>query len=154
MNSKNSKIFVIDDDEEVRQSLTLLLNSAGYPAEPFSSAEDFLNSVNYKGPGCILLDVFFKDRSGLELQEQISAANIQLPIIFMSGHGNISMSVQALKNGAINFLEKPIDDKKLFRAIEEALLISNSKIMLRGEIEKLRPLLNTLTPGSMKYFNT
>ncbi len=110
------KVFIIDDDEEIRQSISLLLKSAGYRTESFSGTEQFLEKENYNGTGCILLDVFLGEKTGLELQAEIETKFECLPIIFITGQGNIPMSVEAMKKGALNFLQKPIDDKELFTA--------------------------------------
>ena len=115
MNKKNSKVFIIDDEAEVRQSLSLLIKSDCYQTESFSSINEFLKMENYDGAGCILLDVFLGGKTGLELQADIETKFESLPIIYITGHGDIPMSVEAIKKGALNFLQKPIEAEKLFR---------------------------------------
>ncbi len=152
MNNKDSKIFLIDDDEEIRQSVSLLLKSTGYEVETFASTEKFLEKENYNGAGCILLDVFLEGKTGLELQAEIETKFECLPIIFISGQGNIPMSVEAMKKGAINFLQKPIDDKELFKAIEEAFERSNALITKQNDINRFKALINALTAREYEIF--
>jgi FixJ family two-component response regulator len=152
MNKENCKIFVIDDDPSIRKSISFLLKSDGYSVESFSSAEEFLDLEDFTGQGCIVLDVFMKGRSGLELQEEIAGKFACLPIIYISGQGDISMSVKALKTGAVNFLQKPIDEKILFPAIEEALNISH-QILCKNQVEnQLQSLMGTLTSREYQVF--
>jgi FixJ family two-component response regulator len=152
MNKINSKVFVIDDDEEILSGYSLLLKSAGYKVECFDGTDQLLASEDYTGAGCILLDVFLGDRTGLELQEEIESKFECLPIIFISGYGDIPMSVKAIKKGAVNFLQKPIDDEDLFNAIEEALNRSNSLITKYNEVEKFKSLVNALTAREYEIF--
>ena len=138
MNKVNSKVFVIDDDEEILAGYSLLLRSAGYSVECFNRTDQFLASENYNGAGCILLDVFLEGKTGIELQEEIEFKFECLPIIFISGHGNIPMSVETIKKGAVNFLQKPIDERDLLIAIEEAIYKSNTLITKYAEVEKYK----------------
>ena len=114
-------IFVVDDDPPVRKGLSRLLRSAGYEVESFASAMDFLARDRYDGIGCIVLDVLMPQLNGLELQEKLSQAEYALPIIFITGHGDVPVSVQAMKKGAVDFLTKPVDGEELLLAIERAL---------------------------------
>lgn len=152
MNKQKSKIFIVDDDKEVRQSLSLILKSAGYQTESFSGTEQFLETENHNGTGCILLDVFLGRKTGLELQAEIETKFECLPIIFITGHGNISMSVEAMKKGALNFLQKPIDDKELFTAVEEALDRSKALVTKQNEIEKFKAVVNSLSAREYEIF--
>jgi FixJ family two-component response regulator len=116
-------VFVIDDDPSIRESLNLLLSSAGYDVKTFDSAKDFLEAErDTPGPACLVLDVKMPDLSGLDLQKELQSSNYVIPIIFITGHGDIPMSVQAMKKGAIDFLPKPFDDDDLLDAVKEALL--------------------------------
>ncbi|MBT8332709.1 MAG: response regulator transcription factor [Desulfobacterales bacterium] len=116
-------VFVVDDDPSIRESLSLLLNSAGYDVKTFASAKEFLESERgTPGPTCLLLDVKMPGLSGLDLQKELKSRNITIPIIFITGHGDIPMSVQAMKKGAVDFLPKPFDDDHLLDAVKEALL--------------------------------
>ena len=116
-------VFVVDDDPSIRKSLSLLLSSAGYGVETFASAKEFLESERSSpGPACLVLDVKMPGLSGLDLQEELKSRNTIIPIIFITGHGDIPMSVQAMKKGAVDFLSKPFDDGDLLDAVKEALL--------------------------------
>jgi len=152
MNKTDCKIFLIDDDKEVRDSLSLLLKSSGYKVEKFESVEQFLEQTNYNGAGCILLDIFLGEKTGLELQEEIETKFDRMPIIFITGFGNVSITVEALKKGAINFLEKPIEEKKIISAIEEALDKSSTLVAKQNEIDKIKLLVSSLTAREYKIF--
>ena len=152
MSNKNSKVFIIDDDKELGESISLLLKSGDYEAEVFPDTKQFLESENYTGAGCILLDVFLKGKTGLEMQEEIETKFECLPIIFITGRGDIPMSVEALKKGAINFLQKPFDDKKLFDAIDEAIEKSKEILSKQQELDKIRSLVNSLTAREYEIF--
>ena len=116
-------VFLVDDDSSVRESLNLLLSSAGYDVKPFASAKDFLDSERgTPGPTCLVLDVKMPGLSGLDLQKELKSSNCMIPIIFITGHGDIPMSVQAIKKGAVDFLPKPFEDDDLLDAVKEALL--------------------------------
>lgn len=115
-------VFVVDDDAPVRKSLERLLKSAGYRTESFSSAVEFLDGWKANPvPGCVLLDIRMPGMDGLQLQEALRAAAFEIPIIFITGHGDIPLSVKAMKAGAVDFFPKPIDDWKLLRTVAEAL---------------------------------
>jgi FixJ family two-component response regulator len=152
MDKADCKIFIIDDEEEILQSLLLLLNSYRYKVEIFQNIEQFLETEDYKGAGCILLDVFLGGKTGLELQEVIETKFDSLPIIFITGQGNIPMSVEAMKKGASNFLQKPIDEKELLSAIDEAFKRSNALIIKQNEIDKFKSLVNSLTAREYEIF--
>ena len=150
--TNKAKVYLIDDDESVRRGITLLLKAGGYDAKAFASAEEFLQSVNDPGPGCILLDIFLEGASGLDLQEKIAGQFQSLPIIYITGQGNIPMSVQALKKGAVNFLQKPIDEAQLYQALNEAISLSLVKVNDMGETAKARLLFAFLTPREKEIF--
>jgi FixJ family two-component response regulator len=114
-------VFVVDDDASVRESLKDLIRSVGLHVETFASAQEFLRRKCVEVPGCLVLDVRLKGLSGLDLQKQMAEGDIKIPIIFMTGHGDIPMSVQAMKAGAVGFLTKPFRDQDLLDAIQEAL---------------------------------
>jgi two-component system, LuxR family, response regulator FixJ len=145
MSKSECCIFLIDDDEAIRHGISLLLTSAGYKVECFSDAENFLETGKIEIAGCILLDIFLEGKSGLELQEQIKSKFDHLPIIYITGHGDVPMSVKALKNGAINFLQKPIDDIQLFDALDEAVNISAQILSEKTELHRIQLLINSLT---------
>ena len=152
MDKADCKIFIIDDEEEILQGLLLLLNSYGYKVEIFQNIDQFLETEDYNGAGCILLDVFLGGKTGLELQEVIEIKFDSLPIIFITGQGNIPMSVEAMKKGALNFLQKPIDEKELLSAIDEAFMRSKSLIIKQSEIDKFKSLVNSLTAREYEIF--
>lgn len=146
------KVFIIDDDVSVRRSLALLLKSAGRRVETFASAEEFLDLEDHAGEGCIILDIFMEGRTGLELQEEINRKFINLPIIYLTGKGDIPMSVQALKKGAVNFLQKPVEDQVLLQATEEALEVSHQLYCENQEKHRIKSLMETLTPREYQIF--
>ena len=152
MDKRECKIFLIDDDTEIRESISLLLKSAGYNSESFQSVKEFLEQTNYNGAGCILLDIFLGEKTGLQLQEEIETKFECMPIIFITGFGNISITVEALKKGAINFLEKPIDEKKLYSAIDEAFEKSFALVAKHNEIDRIKFLINSLTAREYEIF--
>jgi DNA-binding NtrC family response regulator len=121
MKEENALVFVVDDDMSIRESLRNLLRSAGLKVQTFSSAQEFLASQRPQAPSCLVLDVQLPGLSGLDLQQELTKANIQIPIIFLTGHGDIPMSVRAIKAGALEFLTKPIDDEDLLEAIQQGI---------------------------------
>lgn len=153
MENNDFKVFIIDDDDSVRRSLVLVLESAGYITESFSGIGEFRTAGNFTGPGCILLDIFLGDDSGMELQEEIKSRVPHLPIIYITGFGNIPMSVQALKKGAINFLQKPVDDNELLIAINEALSMSRELLDTKKENDRLSALFGNLTTREMEILS-
>ncbi|HSD46195.1 MAG TPA: response regulator transcription factor, partial [Pyrinomonadaceae bacterium] len=114
-------VFVIDDDESIREALRSLIRSVGLNVKTFSSAHEFLQSQRPDVPACLILDVRMPGLSGLDLQRDLAEANIHIPIIFITGHGDIPMSVRAMKAGAVEFLTKPFRDQDLLDAIQQAL---------------------------------
>jgi FixJ family two-component response regulator len=138
-------IFVIDDDPSVLKSLGRLLKSLGFDTETFASAELFLARKHYDGIGCIVLDVQMPGLSGMDLQDELSRADYSMPIIFITGHGNIPMSVQAMKKGAVNFLAKPFDDEELLQAVREAIEKDRRAKAERAEVHDALKLIEQLT---------
>ena len=114
-------IFVIDDDASVRKSLSRLLDAVGFSTESFASADQFLKRERFEGIGCIILDVRMPGLSGMDLQDELNKADYSMPIIFITGHGDIPMSVQAMKKGAVDFLPKPFDEDQLLDALRKAI---------------------------------
>lgn len=141
-------VFLVDDDPSVRKALTRLMKSAGYHVETFASARDFLEwrNSNGRGSGCLILDVRMPGLSGLDLQQQLLATNTQVPIIFITGHGDIPMTVKAMKNGAVDFLRKPVQDAELLKAVEQALARADRDLVEREELDKIQRRLESLTP--------
>ena len=141
-------VFLVDDDDSVRRALTRLIKSAGYAVQAFASARDFLEywRITNEGPACLVLDVRMPGLSGLDLQHELLASNTLLPIIFITGHGDIPMSVKAMKEGAVDFLPKPVKDKDLLNAIEQALARAEHDLREQKELEYVQRRLKTLTP--------
>jgi len=146
MPSPKPIVFVIDDDASVRKSLSRLLRSMGLNVEAFASADSFLRREHYDGVGCIVLDVRMPGLSGMDLQVELSRADYSMPIIFITGHGNIPMSVQAMKKGAVNFLAKPFDDEELLQAVREAIEKDRSVKAERAKVHDIRRRIDMLTP--------
>jgi FixJ family two-component response regulator len=139
-------VFVVDDDISVRESLELLIRCVGWQPETFASAEEFLARPRVLVPSCLVLDVSLPDLNGLELQKLIAPDRIDMPIIFITGHGDVPMTVQAMKAGAVEFLTKPIDDDALLNAIRHAIERSSAALGDEGEIQALRDCYASLTP--------
>ncbi|MBL8279277.1 MAG: response regulator transcription factor [Pelomonas sp.] len=117
----NQRVYIVDDDEAMRDSLVWLLESQGLAVSSYAAAEDFLAACGEDMAGCIVLDVRMPGMSGLELYEKLNARRCSLPVIFITGHGDVPMAVSALKKGAVDFIEKPFNDKELLRVIGECL---------------------------------
>jgi FixJ family two-component response regulator len=138
-------VFVVDDDLSIREALDALIRSAGWEAETYASARDFLARPPVAGPSCLVLDVSLPDLNGLELQTFIAPDRRSLPIIFITGYGDIPMSVRAMKAGAVEFLAKPFDDGILLGAIENALHRSSLELEREAELRILRRSYESLT---------
>jgi FixJ family two-component response regulator len=147
MNERAHTVFVVDDDGSVRKSLVRLLKSMGYPARPYASAREFLEDWrNDPAPGCLVLDVQLPGLNGLELQENLRDSGFPIPIIFITGHGDIPMSVRAMKAGAVDFLAKPFQDEDLLRAVREAIGRREELRAEDAEREEVTGLYRALTP--------
>jgi FixJ family two-component response regulator len=131
-------VFVVDDDVSVRESLDLLIRTAGWEPETYASAQAFLARARVPGPSCLVLDVSLPDLTGLDLQQRIGTERGDLPIIFITGYGDIPMTVQAMKAGAVEFLTKPFDDEMLLRAIGGAIDRSRAAVGQQTELQTLR----------------
>ena len=139
-------VFVVDDDVSVRESLELLIDFAGWKPETFASAAEFLARPRSLTPSCLVLDVSLPDLTGLELQKLIASDRIDMPIIFITGHGDVPMTVQAMKAGAVEFLTKPFDDEVLLTAIRQAITHSAATLNDQAELQSLRECYASLTP--------
>ena len=146
MGNADPSVLVIDDDPEFRDSVVRLLRTVGLPARQFSSVPDFLKADPPDGPTCLVLDVRMPGRSGLDLQRDLAAANRQVPIIFITAHADVPMSVQAMKGGAIEFLTKPFRDQDLLDAVENGLARDRTRqeserafAMLKARFDMLSP---------------
>ena len=146
MTAAEALVFVVDDDAGTRESLKNLIRSVGLRVEAFASAQDFLRSTRPDVPGCLVLDVRLPGLSGLDLQKRMAEVEIEIPIVFITGHGDIPMSVRAMKAGAVEFLTKPFRDQELLDAIQQALERDRNAREQRAEIEELRSRYRLLTP--------
>jgi FixJ family two-component response regulator len=146
MADANSTVLVVDDDPTLRESVGRLLRSLGLEAHLFASIADFLNSDSPDGPACLVLDVRLPGKSGLDLQRELTAANRELPIIFITGHGDIPMTVQAMKGGAIEFLTKPFRDQELLDAIQLGLSRDRDRRENEKALATLRERFASLSP--------
>ena len=152
MNQKNTIIFIIDDDASMRDALSYLLLAAGYEFEAFPSAEAFLERKRFEGVGCLVLDVRMPAMTGLDLQRELADVHCPMPIIFITAHGDIPMSVEAMKRGAIDFLPKPFDDEQLLGAIEAAIERYGQTRTVCDETQAIQERIKRLTPREYEVF--
>jgi len=145
MSRSTPTVFVIDDDVEVRMSIQGLLKSAGLSSESFGTAEEFMRNKVLDGPSCLVLDVSLPGVDGLELQRELADGGVLIPIIFITGHGDIPMTVKAIKSGAVEFLTKPFVDQDLLNAIEQAFDRDRVTRHQQGELNELRRRYDSLT---------
>jgi len=146
MNQGLPIVFIVDDDEAVRNSLRLLVKSVGLSATALVSAQEFLASYDPLQPGCLVLDVRMPGMSGLELQQQLNARGAVIPLIFITGHGDVPMAVEAMQQGAFDFLQKPFRDQDLMDRIQRALEKDRANRAELGERSRIREQYETLTP--------
>ena len=146
MSNTHSTVFVVDDDRSVREGLVDLINSVGMKVEAFSSAQEFLRCKRPDTPACLVLDVRLPGPSGLDLQRQLGRSGHPIPVIFITGHGDIPMSVRAMKDGAVEFLTKPFRDQDLLDAIHQALDSDRAAREQRAKAAELRCRYESLTP--------
>jgi FixJ family two-component response regulator len=145
MNHAGPTVLVVDDDPAVLKGLSRLLRSARLDVATFSSPREFLERHDPRAPGCLVLDVAMPGLNGLELQEALKAKSSELPIIFLTGHGDIPMSVQAMKRGALDFLTKPVNDEDLLKAVHAAIEKDRLQRQTRAEVAEIEQRLATLT---------
>jgi len=145
-------VFIVDDDDSVRKSLSRVVTAAGYAVEVFASAQEFLARPPSTGPCCLVLDIRMPGATGLDLQKTLAAAAHRIPVVFVTGHGDISMTVSALKAGAIDFLTKPFDRKALLDAIERALAKDTRDLATEARIGDIRQRARLLTPRERQVF--
>jgi DNA-binding response OmpR family regulator len=148
-------VFVVDDDVSVRESLELLIRFEGWRPETFASAQEFLAGPRVAGPSCLVLDVSLPDLNGLELQERVAAERLDIPIIFITGHGDIPMTVRAMKAGAVEFLTKPFDDNVLLGAIRNAIernqaALGSMKVIVSSDEKGFVPVYSPKKGGHTK----
>jgi FixJ family two-component response regulator len=146
VNATRGTVFLLDDEPGMVKALTRLLKAEGFTVRGFTSAKTFLESYRAESPSCLVLDVEMPELNGLELQERLTHAGILLPIVFLTGHGDIPMSVQAVKAGAADFLTKPVNDANLLRAVRAALQRAADERDIVAEVAMLRQRYASLTP--------
>jgi FixJ family two-component response regulator len=146
MNAPRELICVVDDDQSVRRGLRRLFKSAGYAAEMFASAEDYLAREAFAGPICLVLDVRMPGLNGLDLQQALESRGAREQIVFVTGHADVPTCTQAMKNGAVDFLMKPFDDVELIEAVERALARAKEFLSWRAERRAAREMIEKLTP--------
>jgi FixJ family two-component response regulator len=148
----DAMVFVIDDDQSIREAVQSLIRSVGLSVQAFASAHEFLQSRRPDVPACLILDVRMPGLSGLDLQRELAAANIHIPIVFITGHGDIPMSVRAMKAGAVEFLTKPFRDQDLLDAIQQALERDRHARSQQADSAELRHRYQSLTPRETEVF--
>lgn len=144
MSISNATVFIIDDDADFRESVQWLLESTQYNIESYASAQAFLDHYDQR-PGCMLLDVRMPEINGLALQQIMQKRDIRLPVIILTGHGDVPMAVAAMKNGALDFLEKPFDDDVLLKLVDRAMQEAEQRFSQQSEERELRELHDTLS---------
>jgi FixJ family two-component response regulator len=144
--SPPATVFIVDDDPSARNGLALLVRSAGWQCEAFASALEFLARPPFSGAGCLVLDVCLPGMTGIELRDLLAGDNKSLPIVFLTGHGDLPMGVDAMKKGAVDFLQKPVDDEALLEAIRRALERHATTQARQQEAERIQGRLQQLTP--------
>jgi FixJ family two-component response regulator len=150
MSDTGTLVYVVDDDVSAREGVARLICSAGLMAKTFASGEEFLAAARSKVPGCLILDVNLPGLNGLDLQQEIAESDAEIPIIFLTGYGDIPMTVHAVKAGAANFLTKPVDDEELLKAVRQALERSRLVLAHETQIQVLRDHYKSLTPREMQ----
>ena len=152
MTDTDPMVFIVDDDDSVRRALARLIKSVDLNVETFASAHDFLKRQPHNGPACLVLDMRMPGLSGLDLQDELVAAGRTLPIIFISGHGSIPLSVRAMKAGAVDFIEKPFEDQSLLDAINQSLTKDRQAKLEQAELREIQRRVDSLTPREREVF--
>jgi two-component system, LuxR family, response regulator FixJ len=152
--SNETTVFIIDDDSSVRTSLSRLLTAMGFRTEAFGSAEEFLARERHKGVGCLVLDVRMPGLTGMDLQDELAKTDYPIPIVFITGHGNISMGVGAIKKGAVDFLPKPFDDEQLLNAVKSAIEKHRQERKLQAERNDILRRVKLLSPREYEIFRS
>lgn len=152
MNDQTPAVYIVDDDQSVRNALARLIASAGYPVETFPSASTFLQSEASRGRGCLLLDVRMPGLDGLELQQRLTSSGTEMPVVFMTGFGDVPTTVKAMKAGAVDFLPKPVSDEALLSAVGFALEKEARLRSERIEHDRLKRQFDSLTPREKQVF--
>jgi FixJ family two-component response regulator len=143
-------VHVIDDDTSMRDALESLFQSVGLDAQTYATARDFLAASPVNRPGCVVIDVRLPDMNGLDFQVQLTAMGVRLPVVMMTGHGDISMSVRAMKRGAVDFLSKPFHDQDMLDAVMAAIERDRQRRILEGDVSQVQQRYGTLSPRELQ----
>jgi FixJ family two-component response regulator len=146
-------VYVVDDDESIRVSLEGLLNSVGLRVQTFASSEDFLVLPRNEVPSCLILDVRLRGKSGLTLQKELATHDVRMPVLFMTAHGDIAMTVKAMKAGAFDFFAKPFNEQEMLDAVAHALARDKARLSAEQSLAELRGCYNSLTPREQDVMN-
>ncbi|MGD8439647.1 MAG: response regulator [Holophagae bacterium] len=146
MTTEQPRVWVVDDESDVLEGLTLLLRSADYPVVPCRGGRELLDRLDEESTGCIVLDLRMPDMGGLEVQRELGRRGCRIPVVFLSGHGDIPIAVEAIRAGAVDFLEKPVRDKQLFASVERALDEDRRRQAEATDRGEARDLLDSLSP--------
>ena len=152
MRTAAATVFVVDDDASILRAMTRLFKSEGLAVETFPSPREFLERPPHDGPGCLVLDLQMPELDGLEVQRALAEAGRDLPIVFVSGHGNVPASVEAMKAGALDFLTKPFQDERLLAVIRGGIALSTARRAERAELRSLQDRIGSLTPREREVF--
>lgn len=147
--AQDRRVYVVDDEQAVRRSASFMLKTSGFSVECWESGEDFLKVAASLAPGCVLLDVRMAGMDGLAVQDQLKSRGIMLPVIIVTGHGDVGLAVRAMKSGAIDFIEKPFEKAVIVNAIEQAHRLVADRAQMDSMAEQARARLNVLTPREM-----
>ena len=150
--SNDPTVYVVDDDEPVRDAIGMLLETVDIPFQQFADAQGFLDAFDRDQRGCLVLDIRMPGMSGLELQERLNSDNVQLPIVFITGHGDIPMAVEAMRRGAVDFIRKPFRDQELLDRIHEALSLDDAHRSRNADVDEIRAKVAGLTPRETEVF--
>jgi two-component system response regulator FixJ len=153
MKEKPTTVFIVDDDTGVRSSIRVLLKSVGIAATPMASAQEFLKAFDPTQPGCLVLDIRMPGMSGLELQQELNLRGAIVPVIFITGHGDVPMAVEAMQHGAFDFLQKPFRDQDLIDRIQKALARDRENRAALQEHSRIKERLESLTPREDEVLN-
>lgn len=147
-----ARVFVVDDDDAIRDSISLLLETVDIPCVAFSTATDFLDKFDPNAKGCLVLDIRMPKMSGLELQAHLREIDCKLPVVFITGHGDIPMAVEAMRSGAINFIRKPFSEQELLDCVNEALDVETNQRIHHQDVQAMRAKIEKLTPRELEVF--
>lgn len=152
MTDPQPTVFVVDDDEPVRDAIGMLLDTVGIPFQAFASAQEFLDAYDPAWGGCLVLDIRMPGMSGLDLQRQLLDMDANIPVVFITGHGDVPMAVEAMKRGAVDFIRKPFRDQELLDRVQEALSVDADQRAVDADLADIRSRVGALTPREQQVF--